>query len=373
MATPLDRRQFLGRSLTAGAGLVVVGGGASSFLAACSSDKKTTTSAGTTLPSGSTGTAAPGSLGTLDYQLSWIKNVEFAGAYIADTDGLYTAQGFSKVNLISGGPNVTQDAVVDSGGAFVGISAPDITASGIVNNGNKLIAVGALFQKNPFCVMSLASNPLPNPQAMIGKKIGVQSVNEPVWNAFLKANDINPSDITLVPAQFDPTPLANGEVDGWFSFITNEPNLLKVQGIDTVTFLLNDYKYPLVSQIYIVQTDTLTKERDKLKAFFKAEIQGWHAALKDPARGANLAVTKYGSDLGLTEDEQVLESKAQNLLILDDRTKTEGIMTVTPEQITENIATLALSGIDITGDKLFDMSVLAEVYAENPDLKTVAL
>ena len=48
-------------------------------------------------------------------------------------------------------------------------------------------------------------------------------------------------------------------------------------------------------------------------------------------------------------------------------------MTVTPEQITENIATLALSGIDITGDKLFDMSVLAEVYAENPDLKTVAL
>jgi ABC-type nitrate/sulfonate/bicarbonate transport system substrate-binding protein len=352
--------------------LVVVGGGASSFLAACSSDKKTTTSSGTTL-GGSTGTVAAGSMGTLDYQLSWIKNTEFAGAYIADTDGLYTAAGFSKVNLISGGPNVTQDAVVDSGGAFVGISAPDILASGIVNNGNKLIAVGALFQKNPFCVMSLASNPLPNPQAMIGKKIGVQSVNEPIWNAFLKANSINPSDITLVPAQFDPTPLANGEVDGWFSFVTNEPNLLKVKGVDTVTFLLNDYKYPLVSQIYIVQTDTLTKERDKLKAFLKAEIMGWHAALKDPARGAHLAVTKYGSDLGLDEAEQVLESKAQNLLILDDRTKTEGIMTVTKEQIAENVATLALSGVDIKGDQLFDLSVLAEVYAEHPDLKTVTL
>jgi len=373
VAAPLDRRQFLGRSLTAGVGLIAVGGGASSLLAACSSDKKSTTAAGTTLPSGSTGTAAPGSLGTLDYQLSWIKNVEFAGAYIADTDGLYTAAGFSKVNLLSGGPNVTQDAVVDSGGAFVGISAPDITASGIVNNGNKLIAVAALFQKNPFCVMSLAKNPLPNPQAMIGKKIGVQSVNEPVWNAFLKANAINPSDITLVPAQFNPQPLVDGEVDGWFSFITNEPNLLKVQGVDTVTFLLNDYKYPLVSQIYIVQTDTLTKERDKLKAFLLAEIKGWHASLKDPARGANLAVTKYGADQGLDEAEQTLESKAQNLLILDDRTKTEGIMTVTPDQITENIATLALSGIDITGDKLFDMSVLNEVYAENPDLKTVAL
>lgn len=369
MAAPLDRRQFLGRGLVAGAGLVVVGGGASSLLAACSSDSKTTTSSGTTAAGGNTGTVAPGSLGTLDYQLSWIKNVEFAGAYIADTDGFYVDAGFEKVNLLSGGPNVTQDAVVDSGGAFVGISAPDITASGIVNNGNELIAVGALFQKNPFCVMSLASNPLPNPQAMIGKKIGVQSVNEPVWNAFLKANEIDPADITLVPAQFDPTPLVAGEVDGWFSFVTNEPNLLKVQGVETVTFLLNDYNYPLVSQIYIVQTDTLTKERDKLKAFLTAEIKGWHESLRDPARGANLAVTKYGADLGLTEDEQVLESKAQNALILDERTKTEGIMTVTEEEIALNIETLALSGIDIEASKLFDLSVLAEVYDENPDLK----
>jgi len=355
--------------LVAGAGLVVVGGSASSLLAACSSDKKTTATTGTTAAGGSSGTVAPGSLGTLDFQLSWIKNVEFAGTYIADTDGLYIDQGFSKVNLISGGPNVTQDAVVDSGGAFVATSAPDITASGIVNNGNKLIAVGALFQKNPFCIVSLASNPLNDPEAMVGKKIGVQSVNEPVWNAFLKANKLDPSSITLVPAQFDPTPLANGEVDGWFSFVTNEPNLLKVQGVDTVNFLLNDHNYPLVSQIYIVQTDTLTKERDKLKAFLTAEIKGWHGNLKDPARGANLAVTKYGADLGLTEEEQVLESEAQNKLILDDRTKTEGIITITQDQIDESIATLALSGIDITADKLFDMSVLAEVYEENPDLK----
>jgi ABC-type nitrate/sulfonate/bicarbonate transport system substrate-binding protein len=368
VAAPLDRRQFLGRGLVAGAGLVVVGGGASSLLAACSSDKDTTA---TTDTAGSSGTAAKADFGTLDYQLSWIKNVEFAGAYIADTDGIYTKAGFDKVNLISGGPNVTQDSVVDSGGAFVGISAPDITASGIVNNGNELIAVAALFQKNPFCVMSLASNPLPTPDSMKGKKVGVQSVNEPVWNAFLKANDIEPSEITLVPAQFDPTPLANGEVDGWFSFVTNEPNLLKVEGIDTVNFLLNDFKYPLVSQIYIVQTNTLEDERDKLKAFLKAEITGWHEALKDPARGANLAVTKYGADLGLTEEEQVLESEAQNKLILDDRTKTEGIMTVTDQEIELNIATLALSGIDITADKLFDMSVLTEVYEENPDLKPV--
>ena len=28
---------------------------------------------------------------------------------------------------------------------------------------------------------------------MIGKKIGVQAVNEPVWKAFLKANNLDPA------------------------------------------------------------------------------------------------------------------------------------------------------------------------------------
>ena len=68
--------------------------------------------------------------------------------------------------------------------------------------------------------------------------------------------------------------------------------------------------------------------------------------------------------------EQTLESKAQNQLILTDDTKANGLFTITDKLIDENIATLALAGIDITQDKLFDMSVIKEVYEENPDLKT---
>ena len=95
---------------------------------------------------------------------------------------------------------------------------------------------------------------------MIGKKIGVQATNEAVWNAFLKANNIDPSKINKVVVQFDPQPLVAKEVDGWFSFVTNEPNLLKAKGVDTVTFLLADYKYPLVSETYVVKKRTLTEQ-----------------------------------------------------------------------------------------------------------------
>lgn len=360
MSNTFNRRSFLRRSGLTVAGLAAIGG-TSGLIAACGSDSDDSASS-------SSGGSGSKDFGTLDYQLSWIKNVEFAGQYIADTNGYYKDLGFSGVNLKAGGPNVQQDAVVASKKAFIGISAPDITSSAILK-GADITCVGALFQKNPFAIMSLAKSPIPDPQAMIGKKIGVQAVNEPVWNAFLKAAKIDPSKVTKVPAQFDPQPLVSGEVDGWFSFFTNEPNLLKVKGVETEVFLLNDHSYPLVSQITIVHRSTLDSDRDKLKAAMVADIKGWRQSVKDPTIGAKLAANKYGKTNNLEVAEQTLESKDQNKLILTDDTKANGLFTITDKVLEETINTLGIAGIKISADKLFDLSVLDEVYKENPDLK----
>jgi ABC-type nitrate/sulfonate/bicarbonate transport system substrate-binding protein len=361
----LDRRSFLRRGAMGGAGLALLGtGGMSAFLAACGSSSKPSSS-------GTTGTTAAGTkdLGELTFQLSWIKNVEFGGEYIADTNGYYKDEGFSKVTLLSGGPTVQQDSVVQGGKALVCISAPDITSAAI-NQGASLVTIGAQYQKNPFAVMSLATKPILTPDDMKGKKIGVQATNEAVWNAFLKANAIAPSSITKVPVQFDPSPLVAGTVDGWFSFVTNEPNLLKTQGVETKTFLLADYKYPLVSETYVVKKESLTSKRDQIKAMLRADIKGWQQNLKDPSIGAKLAANVYGKDQKLTVAEQTLESTSENLLISTDDTKANGLFTITDALMDENISTLALANITITKDKLFDMSVLEEVYSENPELKT---
>jgi ABC-type nitrate/sulfonate/bicarbonate transport system substrate-binding protein len=360
----LDRRTLLRRGAIGGAGaLLLAGGGMSALLAACGSSSKSPSSSGTTTP-------GKADYGELAFQLSWIKNVEFAGEYIADTNGYYKDVGFSSVKLISGGPTVQQDAVVASGKALVCISAPDITSAAI-NNGAELVTIGAQYQKNPFAVMSLADKPIKTPQEMVGKKIGVQATNEAVWNAFLKANKIDPSSIKKTVVQFDPQPLVAGEVDGWFSFVTNEPNLLKTQGVDTVTFLLADYKYPLVSETYVVKKSDLTGKRDEIKAMLVADIKGWHENIKDPTLGARLAATVYGKDQKLTVAEQTLESKSENVLIATTDTKTNGLFTITDQLLDENIATLALAEIKITKDQLFDMSVIKEVYDENPDLVAI--
>ncbi len=265
----LDRRQFLQRGALTAAGLAVASGGLSTVWNGLSA-----VGAGAATPD----------YGTLDFQLSWVKNVEFAGSYIADTKGYYKKVGFSGVNLMSGGPTVQQDAVVQSGKAFVCISAPDITSSAI-NNGADLKIIGAQYQKNPFCVMSLKKSPINTPEDMIGKKIGVQATNEAVWAAFLKANDIDPSKIEKVPVQFDPTPLAQGTVDGWFSFFTNEPNLLKLKGVQHLRSCSPTTSTRSCRRCTSSRATRLKSDRDKLKAFLVAEIMGWQANLKNPGSG----------------------------------------------------------------------------------------
>jgi ABC-type nitrate/sulfonate/bicarbonate transport system substrate-binding protein len=357
----VDRRQVLRGGLFGAAALV-----AAPILSACGSSSKAS-SAATSSGSASSASAAA-DYGTLNYRLSWIKNVEFAGAYIADTNGYYKSAGFSGVNLIAGGPTATpMEEDVNSGKAFVAVSSPDITGAAILKGADVKI-IGAGYQKNPFAIMSMAAKPINTPQDMIGKKIGVQASNESVWDAFLKANDLQDAKITKVPVQFDPIVLTKGTVDGWFSFITNEPNDLRSKGFKVTTFLLADYKYPLVSETYLVKSDSITNKRDEVKAFLAAEIKGWKAAIASPTLSATITVNTYGKGNGLTIPEQTLEATDQNALVESTDTKTNGIFTITDALITENINTLKFAGVDITADKLFDMSVIAEVYKENPSL-----
>jgi ABC-type nitrate/sulfonate/bicarbonate transport system substrate-binding protein len=355
----MDRRSFLRRGGTLLGGAVALGVAGPGLLAGCGSSSSTST--------GTTGAGGGGDFGKLDFQLPWIKNVESAGEFIADSDGIYVKHGFSSVNLIAAGPNATpQETVIKTGQALVGITSLDSCAAAI-QKGFNLIVIGTEYQKNPFCIMSAKDNPLNEPKDMVGKKIGVQSVNDAVWAAFLKANKIDESSITKVSVGFDPTPITQGQVDGWFSFVTNEPIDLGIKGFETVTFLLNDFNYPEIGNVFICTTDSLKGDRDKVAACMSAELEAWQISIKDPAKGADLSANKYGQ--GLEASEQTLESKAQNDLISTGDAKSDGLFYITPDAQAANIKTLALGGTTVTADQVFDLTLLDEIYKATPALK----
>lgn len=299
----------------------------------------------------------------VNFQLGWIANVENMGEFMADDKGDYTAEGLD-ITLTPGGPAVSVEPLVVSGKALVGLSGADVVARARLQ-GAKLKIVGATFQRNPSAVMSLASKPIRTPKDLVGKKLGLQQSGVPVYNAFFKANGIDPKSVTIVPVQFDPAPLVSGQVDAFASFQTNQPIQLAMQGVKTVTFLLADYNFNLWEDVMEVTEDTLN-DKDKRATVVKVlrgTIKGWEAAVADPDAAAAVVVNKFGKNLNLGLKAQQLTAEAQVPLIQTADTKAHGLLSMSEDGIARNIDTMAKVGIKMTAKDLFDTSLLDEVFA----------
>jgi ABC-type nitrate/sulfonate/bicarbonate transport system substrate-binding protein len=307
-------------------------------------------------------------LGKLTVQLSWIKNEEFAGEFFADSKGYYTDAGFSSVNLVPGPSTGVAELV--SGSADVALSDAVSTGAAVANEQAPVKIIGTTYQKNPFTILSLKDGGnITTPEDLKGKKIGVQDSNTSLFKALLAANGIDESELTIVPVQYDPAPLTNGEVDGFVAYLTNESITVAAAGNETVDLPFADNGLPFVAETFTVTDEAIANDREKLKAFLYAEILGWTDAVNDPEEGARLADEEYGKDLDLNpENSKAGSIKAAEELVVSDETAENGLFTISDELQAETIKSLAGAGIDVKADDLFDLSLLAEVFEEHPEL-----
>ncbi len=349
-SSPLSSNAFSRRNLLRGVGIGALVAAGSSFLAACAP-----------LATSSAGSAGAGKLGTVGLQFVFIKNVQFAGSYFADQNGYWKDQGLT-VNLMAGGPNLTVEPVVSSGKALVGISHTAQAVKAIIN-GADLQIIGSGFQRNPFCLISRAVAPIKTPKELAGKKIGVQALDLPVFEAFLTASKVDKSTFTIVPLQADPTPLVTGELDGIMGFYSNEPNFLRIKGVEPYTLLFDDFGYPLMEEVYIVKKSNLkdSATRKQIIALMKGESKGWSDAVTNINKAADLAVNVYGKDLKLDMKQQVLAMTSEVDLVVTADTKAHGLFWMTDDKIKGTVDSLNLGGVQANAS-MFTRDVLNAVY-----------
>jgi hypothetical protein len=101
----------------------------------------------------------------------------------------------------------------------------------------------------------------------------------------------------------------------------------------------------------------------------RAEIHGWKASLQSPDLSVRMTVDTYGRDLGLTLDDQRAQFAAQRGLMISPQTRAAGLFSMTPADVTRTIELLRASGIEIAAERLFDLSLLGEVYAADRSLR----
>jgi ABC-type nitrate/sulfonate/bicarbonate transport system substrate-binding protein len=349
----INRRNFL---RIAGLGGAAAGTGL--LLSACGS-------------SGSSATASAsgaGSYGSVALQLSWVKDVQFAGEYFAVEKGYYKDAGFGSVSLLAGGGQTPTESVVLAGQALVGMSSTPETAASVAQGASlKIIAVG--YQKNPYCLLSLKEKtPIATVADLKGKSVGVSSDNQVTFEGFLKANNLTTSDVDIVATQYSVAPLEAGKYDAQIAFTTNEVITVQQDGYTPVVIPFAGNGLSFSTNPYFVTDDTLANKRDLLKALFAAEARGWADAVRDPQQAAKYTVDIFGKDQDLKVTEQTMEAQAANALMVSADTNKNGLLTMTDSLISDTIASLKIMGTNVTAAQLFDFSLLQEMYQEHPDL-----
>lgn len=294
----------------------------------------------------------------VNFQLSWLPSVQFGGSYVALEKGYWGDKGLD-VSLVSGGPNAPVEPSVVAGTSLVGVTAADY-ASAAVAEGAPFKIIAVAMQKNPFTIASLPGNPVNSPADLVGKKIGMAVANTPILAALCALNDVDINDIEIVPTQYDPAPLVNGDVDCLLCWLTDLPIAMSVAGIESVTMLLADHGYAVHSQTYIVTEDALENQRAEIVALMEGEIAGWNEYFKDTDAAAELTVAKF-PDLGLDLETQKAQAARQLELMVSPLTEEYGFGWFTDETVAENIATLGLLGREVSED-LWDRSILEEIY-----------
>ena len=305
---------------------------------------------------------------------------EFAGHYFADTNGYYTDAGFSEVIGISG-PD-TGVAKLLSGEVQVALSDAASIGAAIAEQDAPLKIIGATFQKNPFTILSLKDGGnIATPQDLVGKKIGVQDSNASVFAAILKANDIDPASVEVVPVDFDPTPLMNKDVDGFMAYLTNEAITVELAGYEVTNLPYAENGVPYVAETYTVTDEFLADNADLLKGLLTAEIKGWTDVIKKSTDDTVALITKYydaaaesggglEADFGALDPEKTaIALEAEKTLISTPETEANGLFTISDELKDQTVASLAAAGWDVSVDDLFDTSIIDAIYEENPDLK----
>jgi ABC-type nitrate/sulfonate/bicarbonate transport system substrate-binding protein len=346
LSTNISRRRFL-----VGAGGVTAGTALSTLLpgvASASQTRRLSASADTP------------SLGAAALAFSWVENVQQAGSYIAQSRGFYKKEGLN-VTFIPGGDTYAGEPLVVSGKALLAMTSPTSTAQAAAN-GAPVTIVGAQYQKNPVCVITLKKSNITKPSDLIGKSIGYGPNIITNLTGFLAANDLK-GKVKLVLTSKDSSVLVAGEVDAYIGWITNDVVTLEVSGVPVNAMLFADYGLPGFYLTYCAKTSDLAnpQQRAQIKAMLAGEILGWQIQTANPNVGLGLTLDDYGKGLGLNKKQQTVQAEQQNGLVMSSVTKAHGLFWMDPGDIAGTVSTLHKLGTKAT-TALFDNSVLAEIY-----------
>lgn len=278
------------------------------------------------------------------FATNWLAEAEHGGFYQAKADGTYEKYGLD-VAILQGGPNANTRLLLAAGRIEFSLGANLIQAFDAVAQNIPIVAVAALFQKDPFVLLSHPGvgldrlEDLPKATAFIGKD-GFVSVYQWLKLAYgFKDENVKPYTFNSAPFIADKNSIEQG-------YVTSEPFEVERQGkFKPNVFLIADYGYDSYSTTIETTRELIDKNPDLVQRFVNASIIGWYNYLYGDNRAANALIRKDNPDI--SEDQlaySVAKLKEYGIADSGDSLRL-GIGAMREERITSFFAKMVQAGL----------------------------
>ncbi|UUZ78945.1 ABC transporter substrate-binding protein [Paenibacillus sp. P26] len=255
---------------------------------------------------------------------NWFAQPEHGGNYAALMKGFYNDAGLD-MTIQSGGPGISATQIVASGKAQFGMGQADEILFAR-QNGIPLVAVMAIFQKNPQGIMVHKEQPIKSMADLNGHKVYVGS-GVAYWEYLKKAYKLDKAEELKYTGQL--TNFVNDPTTATQSYITSEPYTMKKQGVEVNVLLNADFGYNPYANLMYTTESFLKEHPDTVKAFVEATVKGWNY-YKDNYKEVNAFIKEKNPDTPLEQMEY--SATALQPLVFGEDAATQGVGYMTKER-----------------------------------------
>ena len=240
-------------------------------------------------------------------QLKWIHQAQFAGLYVAEKKGFYAEENIDVI-LIPGGPEITDGIIPDlvKGNSEFAITSGDRLLKAR-SEGKPVIAIAAIFQRNPYVYLSLKESGIERPRALEGKKLMVAPDGEILHAAMLQRLAIDPNTIeVIIPYERDVTPLITGQIDAHMVYRTGTGLAFDERGYELNVIWVEDYGIRGYGDTIVATEQLIQQDPELVERFLRATMKGWRYAIENPDEAVDFTL-EYAPTLGRERQELMME------------------------------------------------------------------
>ncbi len=245
-------------------------------------------------------------------QLKWKHQFQFAGYYAALEKGYYRQIGLD-VQLIEAPDHEEAFEPVLRGDAEFGIAMSDLVL--LRAQKKPVVALAAIYQHSPLILLAPQSKKIQNIHDLVGKKVMMENHAEELL-AYLKSEGVPSSKFIVYPHTYDISQVASGEIDAISAYSTDEPFMLKEQGIDYHVFSARSGGIDFYGDVLFTVEAQIEQNPERVHQFLQASLKGWGYALSHSEEIIDLILSKYSQRH--SREHLRFEAQQSKRLILPD-------------------------------------------------------